>query len=147
MTTFIRLLDTPVDAKPAALKAAAAGVGPIFECAPEAFAAVPGSPFSYWVSESVRNIFRHLPPFESAQRFARGGMKSGEDARFVRLWSETGSQDFRAFAKGGAWSPLYADVHLVVYWAEDGRVSEAFYQQNRDVKGGGSIWIPGWWAF
>ena len=57
MTTFIRLLDVPVDAKPAALKAAVAGVGPVFECAPEAFAAVPGSPFAYWAPQRCLQLF------------------------------------------------------------------------------------------
>ena len=46
MTTFIRLLDFPVDDKAAALRAAVTGDGAVFECAPEAFAAVPRSPFA-----------------------------------------------------------------------------------------------------
>ena len=120
MTTFIRLLDVPVDAKPAALKAAVTGVGPVFECAPEAFAAVPGSPFAYWVGPHIRDIFTQFGPFESeeGERTVKQGLVTGDDFRLVRVWWEPRTDTFDrrwfGFAKGGASSPYYADVSVVV---------------------------------
>ena len=65
---------------------------------------------------------------------ARVGLQTSDDFRFVRLWWEVASetigysakdtrqgQGWVHFAKGGAFSPFYADVHLVVDWWEEGK--------------------------
>ncbi|MFB6287139.1 MAG: hypothetical protein ABEK03_11265, partial [Candidatus Bipolaricaulia bacterium] len=117
---------------------------------PSSFEQVPGSPFAYWVSERIRRLFTELPPFESEGRTAKQGLATADDFRFVRAWWEVPPerildgangpdwrQDLDAFqawcrertyqgkrwvpfAKGGAYSPYYADVYLVVNWENDG---------------------------
>ena len=114
----------------------------IFPIAPETFSMVPGSPFAYWVSDRIRRLFVELPPFEGNGRTIKQGLATADDFRFVRAWwevdptrtvsgtSETTPDEFRAqtfagkkwvpFAKGGEYSPYYADIHLVVNWRNDG---------------------------
>lgn len=117
---------------------------------PASFKQVPGSPFAYWVSERIRSLFTELPPFESEGRTARVGLQTSDDFRFVRAWWEVPPErildgangpDWEAdierfqawcrqrtregkrwvpFAKGGSYSPYYANIHLVVNWENDG---------------------------
>ena len=104
---------------------------------------IPGSPFAYWTPDTIRELFRTLPPFEQANRFARVGLQTGDDFRFVRLWWEThpsrvmtGSlgtspeafhkqtcrgRPWALYAKGGRSQRFYSDVPVVVNWADDGR--------------------------
>lgn len=141
MTIFLRLLAE--GDKAAALAESCArqrteGSDPrVFEVPAEAFDAVPGKPFSYWAGAAIRQTFLCHPAFEGAKRSAAGGMKSGQDERFLRVWWEVGSYArYRGFAKGGAFSPFFADVYLVVDWLNNGAQSVAFYEANREVKGG-----------
>jgi hypothetical protein len=99
----------------------------VFTLDPASFAQVPNAPFAYWVEEKVRQLFKDLPPFESDNRTARVGLQTGDDFRFVRCWWEVPVESqtsltrrWRPFAKGGAYSPYYADLHLCVNWNNDG---------------------------
>ena len=104
----------------------------VFQVAPESFGQVPGMPFAYWVSEGVRDAFRRLPAFETAERTAKQGLATADDFRFVRLAWETVSQSggsgqrWWPFAKGGVYSPFYADVYLLVNWEEEGAEIKTF---------------------
>jgi hypothetical protein len=126
MTTFLRLLAEPD--KAAALQSACQALrqgahdARLFEVAPDAFDAVPGKPFAYWVSEAVRQTFQRLPRFESDGRTVKQGLATADDFRFVRAWWEVsaGGTAWFPFAKGGAYSPFYADVYLLVNWRGDG---------------------------
>lgn len=96
----------------------------VFDVEPEAFDAVPGKPFAYWVSDAVRQTFQRLPPFESEGRTVKQGLATADDFRFVRAWWEVGAdataRKWFPFAKGGTYSPFYADVYLLVNWADGG---------------------------
>lgn len=96
----------------------------VFDVVPAAFDAVPGKPFAYWVSDAVRQTFQRLPPFESEGRTVKQGLATADDFRFVRAWWEVAAGgtvgQWFPFAKGGAYSPFYADVYLVVNWAQAG---------------------------
>lgn len=125
MATFIHLLaENDKDAAMAeAVQAESVGkLDPrVFEVAPESFEQVPGAPFAYWVSEGVRGLFKELPPFEGDGRTVKQGLATADDFRFVRLAWEAGERKINikrwwTFAKGGAYSPYYADVHLLVNW-------------------------------
>jgi hypothetical protein len=97
------------------------------------FNEVPNAPFSYAIEERVRKLFKELPPFENAERTARVGLQTSDDFRFVRCWWEVGlqfgkdeSKAWMPFAKGGFYSPYYADLFLVINWKNDGKELKAF---------------------
>jgi hypothetical protein len=99
-----------------------------FEVDPTSFASVPRSPFAYWVSERLRRLFRELQPFEAHGRIARHGLATHDDFRWLRLAWECATNvigDVRRIAppmaKGGAYSPLYSDLHLVLLWGPNGK--------------------------
>jgi hypothetical protein len=113
-----------------------------FVVAPEDFRLVPNTPFCYWVNNSIRNLFTTLPAFENEGRTVKQGLASSDDFRFARLWWEVsleescppsahppeqagsycvvGKYRWFPFAKGGSYSPYYADLHLVLNWEKDG---------------------------
>ena len=126
-TLFFRLLDQKD--KAAALSEAVDAVREdrllstvVHAVDPVSFRQVPGSPFAYWVSERLRRLFTKLPSFETEGRTAKRGPSTSDDFRYVRCWWEVdctqphGLGEWRAFAKGGTFSPFYADIHLVVDW-------------------------------
>jgi hypothetical protein len=137
-TTFLRLLkDTD---RPAALAEACREAregrtsGRVFRVAPEELEEIPGAPLAYWVAPSIRRLFAELPPLEGNGAEVRVGLQTSDNFRFVRAFWEVDpgrigrsrEETFRAkrwvpFAKGGEYSPYYADIHLVVDWEEDGR--------------------------
>jgi hypothetical protein len=97
------------------------------------FESLPGVPLAYWVSPSIRRLFVELPSLEGAGPEARQGLATGEDFRFVRVsWEvDPGRTTSRPdetrhgmrwfpFAKGGEYSPYWADVHLLVDYERDG---------------------------
>lgn len=88
------------------------------------FEKLPYAVFGYWCSPELRNAFVQLPSLDPDMATARRGMYSGDDSRFLRLRWEVGQTrydglDWRAFAKGGRYSPFHDDVHLVIPWRED----------------------------
>ena len=108
---------------------------------PTSFSLIPGSTFAYWTSEYIRKIFASLPFVEGNERTVKQGLATADDFRFVRLWWEVKPektimttwemtseqvrmQTFHGkywipLAKGGAYSPYYSDLHLVVNWGRD----------------------------
>jgi predicted RNA methylase len=95
--------------------------------------AIPGAPLAYWMSPSLRRLFTDLPMLEGNGASARQGLATGEDFRFVRtFWevdprriarSSAETRDGRRwcpFAKGGGYSPYWADIHLLVDWQREG---------------------------
>lgn len=132
MTMFLRLLadkdkSTSLLSSCTALRAGKDDAR-VFQVAPESFRVVPGAPFAYWVSEAVRQVFTQIPAFECDERTARQGLATADDFRFVRAsWETSNDRDhWWGFAKGGAFSPFYSNVHLVVNWAENGMVMKAW---------------------
>jgi hypothetical protein len=142
--TCFRLLDAESPAGPLAdaVRQVNAGQGgaAVFTLDPVSFEQVPNAPFAYWVEEKVRKLFKDLPAFESPDRSARVGLQTGDDFRFVRCWWEVPVQNADSlkprwwpFAKGGAFSPYYADLHLAVNFEANGaelRCCDAARVQN-----------------
>ena len=133
MTTFVRLLvgndkSTDLLVSCSALRSGEQS-DKVFEVDPNSFRAVPGSPFAYWVSDDVRSIFRRWSVFERNGRCVRQGMATADDFRFVRGWWEVESNNDRwpGLAKGGAYSPFYYDLYLVVNWGNDGEQIRNFF--------------------
>jgi hypothetical protein len=92
----------------------------VFEVDVESFNSIPGRPFAYWAGEVLRGAFSRLPAFEGAGRTTKQGLATADDFRFIRLWWECGGPGWFGFAKGGAFSPFYADIHLLVNWSANG---------------------------
>jgi len=143
-TVFIRALEN--DDKAAAMNAAIhdsdVAHGKVrFELDPATFEAVPRSPFAYWVSDRVRRLFSECQPFEGDGRIARGGMKTQADERFLRATWEClprarMSGTWVPLCKGGVFSPIYSDIHLLGEWGENGRGPRAAYE----VRAAGESW-------
>lgn len=144
-TVFLRALES--DDKAAALLGAirepeATRGRQRFELDAARFASVPGSPFAYWMSERLRELFTDLPSFASSERTAVVGLKTSEDSRFVRLhWEvphacEGSERRWITFAKGGEFSSFYVSIPTVVDWLENGAQSWAFYEANQSRTGG-----------
>ena len=104
----------------------------VFEVTPDAFDAVPGKPFAYWVSDAVRETFLRLPALGEIL-LATSGTGTLDDFRFLRAWWETFNpwsvtkvQKWFPYAKGGAFAPMYFDHHLSINWNDDGAEMKAW---------------------
>ena len=122
MTVFLRLMEAE-DKVAGLLRGVRDTAAPErFEVEPKEFAKVPGSPFAYWVSDSIRMLFTALPAFESRSRTAKRGPSTCDDYRYLRCYWEVVLDSFHGlgiwqpYAKGGAFSLYYADVYLCVDW-------------------------------
>jgi len=134
VTLFIRLLGAPMDQKAEALLRTISSSrelsererscgNVVFEVDPATFFAIPRTPFAYWVRGALRQAFSRYDPLEQSHRHALVGVATGDDSRYLRCWWEInlGPQSrWRLFAKGGAFSRYYADVHLCIDWLEEG---------------------------
>jgi hypothetical protein len=122
-TVFLRALeaDDKAEALLAAIRDPDAGLGKQrFEVEAKSFAAVPRSPFAYWMGERLCELFKDFPALEAQGRAARQGGINGDDFRWLRLWIETppmGNRgQFVSIAKGGKFSSFYADLLLQGWW-------------------------------
>ncbi|WP_042775874.1 hypothetical protein [Sinorhizobium fredii] len=156
MTIFLRLLAE--QDKAASLERACAysrgsiDNSSVFEVDPKSFRAVPGSPFSYWVSERIREYFTMASPFEGNGRVASVGASTKDNFRYTRLWTEvdhteicnsrhaTEEGSWVPFSMGGRTSPFYRDVNLVLKWENDGRELKAAISEYRGSRGWGYQW-------
>lgn len=116
-----------------------------FEVEPDAFNVLPGRPFAYWATPGVRQAFLDLSPLGGDRRTAQHGGSTKDDFRFLRLWwehwSTSSSSRWFPFAKGGAYSPLYADVYLLVNWKDDARELEADLLRKYPYLGDTANWV------
>jgi hypothetical protein len=145
MTTFLRLLAA--DDKAEALESACASVrskstdSRVFQVLPDSFRVLPSVPFSYWISEPIRQCFAKYKLFESNGRTAKAGLQTSDNFRFLRLNWEISALSVQSrwfpYAKGGAFSRYYSGLNLVLMWASDGSQAKAFVESQY---GGGQHW-------
>jgi len=119
---------------------------------PDDFMCIPGAPAAYWLPLSLVELFEKFQTFDSISSVdARQGTPTADDFRYLRAWWEVPSSGalgssprWVSFAKGGDYSPYYADVFLCVDWDYErgtfkdffGRKSRPSYiPQNRDYFG------------
>jgi hypothetical protein len=138
-TVFFRLLKTSIDDKGARLAAQIAALNETGEAEetytldPADFALIPGSPFAFWASRAMFDVFREYPLFEAGERTAKRGPSTGDDFRRVRLWWEVSPKAvgrlarWVPFSKGGTFSPFFFDIHLLVDWDEERYTFRDFY--------------------
>lgn len=115
----------------------------VFEVDPLSFKKVPGSPFAYWATDNLRELFTTLDPFEHDDRLVRQGLSTADDFRFVRCWWEVPVDSVRQpsiqgalpkdykgkwfpLLKGGGRSSFVTDLDLVVNYMQDGKELKAW---------------------
>lgn len=109
----------------------------MFEVDQQEFAQIPGSPFVYWLPETVLSTFNEGKPLaEIAQ--PRQGLATADNNRFVREWWEVSQNRTSldcdslqsAAASGAKWFPYnkggdfrkwYGNQELVINWANGGQ--------------------------
>lgn len=141
--TFVRLLNETE--RPTAL-ATAIGADRrgepdrrVFRATLNGLRSIPGWPVAYWMSPAFRRLFTDNPSLEGHGAKARQGLASGKDFRFVRAFWEVdprhigrsreetqAGRRWAPFAKGGEYSPYWADIHLVVNYENDGHSISQF---------------------
>ena len=110
----------------------------VFQIQPSTFLHFPEIRISYWASPSFRSAFLRFQSLEGHYGYARAGLQTGDNFRFVRLaWevperntvkslsdtqvSERDScKGWVFYAKGGEYAPYFGDIHLVVNWTDSG---------------------------
>ena len=106
------------------MRSGSAGVS-VSICDQRIFAAIPNAPFAYWVPRRILDIFRRRSSFGQVLGYARKGISTADNFRFLRLVWEISPQTIARsrqetfegkpwvyFPKGGEYSPFYDDVHL-----------------------------------
>lgn len=149
MAIFFRLLadEDKGFALMAALQALQDGTADasIFEVDRAAFESVPRAPFAYWAGAHTLSVFASFPRLQSFGRVGVSGGKTLDDFRFIRTaWEipQIPDRGWFSFAKGGAFSPYYADVYLTVDWRDDARALKTYLIDYRGTRG----WSPNWTA-
>jgi hypothetical protein len=137
MTQFINVLDAEDKecALQLAISGAASGLNPTSVVVLEVstLKRLPGTAFAYWVSPEQLEAFDHIPQLESRGLVARVTNPAGDDFRYFRAAWEVAPRNIGRYArwvplaKGGAFSPFYADIHLLVDWDESRRSYRDFY--------------------
>lgn len=89
---------------------------------------IDGWPLIYWLSDEFRGTFKEKSLKEYVS--AGGGLTSGNNDRFLRLWWEVDSENisqsiednkkWKSYPKGGPFNRWYGNNWLVVNWANGG---------------------------
>ena len=129
--TFVRLTDLGSEAlKSAALRACTRGGEGTrrFEVRADSFAAIPGSPFAYWLPEAARAAFGSLPSLGSIAS-PRVGMQTSNNTKYLRSWWEVSASEAAAplssaskwitYLKGGSFRRWYGNVELLLHYKGD----------------------------
>ncbi|WBT09184.1 hypothetical protein PAB09_02265 [Corynebacterium sp. SCR221107] len=110
------------------------------------FAAIPGSPVVYWLSEKMRAAFRVGISLGEATNLAVG-LQTGNNDRFLRYWWEvshkrttfgcTSREEAKnsqarwfPYNKGGNFRKWYGNQEYVVNWENDGEEIRSFGTEN-----------------
>lgn len=106
----------------------------------ETFKQIPGTPIAYWASDAMIEAFGGHSIRDEA--FAGIGMRTGDNARFLRLWHEVGLSDMVTgccsaeeqinsgarwvpYNKGGNFRRWYGNNDYVVNWFNNGEEIKA----------------------
>ena len=114
----------------------------LFDIDPEDFRSIPGMSFAYWTEPNVRSAFKRHKSLKSHGVIAASGASSKDDEQFLRLAWEVDFEDeaFPALAKGGKYSPYYADIYLRINWRNSGREIKEFVEEYRRSRGFSPHW-------
>jgi type II restriction/modification system DNA methylase subunit YeeA len=117
--------------------------GWFFEATPDEFKRIPSSPVAYWVSENVRRCYR-LPILGSIAD-VQEGLKTGDNARFIRKWFEVDYSETNLIqgviakwfqhTKGGGFRRWYGNCEDLLLYANDGDELRAFQKASLTGQG------------
>ena len=113
------------------------------------FSKIPGSPVAYWVSKAVFYVFENYKNIAFYGE-AKAGMTTGDNNRFLRLWSEVchpkigygmrTSEEARLsrkkwfpYNKGGGFRKWYGLNDYVVLWENDGYEIKNATEKGRKI--------------
>lgn len=88
------------------------------------FVKIPGSPFSYWVSDSIYKLFDNDKLTKYAQQKSR--VATGDNDRFLRFWNEVSckklfkGRKWIPYSKGGTFRRFYGNRELVLNFENGG---------------------------
>jgi len=116
----------------------------LFRCKQSDFNAIPGSPWVYWASATIRKLFE-LESIDDIGK-PRQGLATTDDFRFLRRWWEAGSnligrgfqnsQEAQSsnyvwfpFMKGGTPVPWFGNQEHIINYRSDGRELKAWITQ------------------
>jgi type II restriction/modification system DNA methylase subunit YeeA len=114
--------------------------GWFYSAATEEFKKLPGWPIAYWLTSRTRDCFATNAPLESICSI-REGINTGDNARFLRYWSEVGlskisfntqaagvvEQKWVPHKKGGYFRRWYGNAEFVLNWEGNGVNIHAFH--------------------
>lgn len=95
------------------------------------FSKIPGSPVAYWVSSNFIKCFS----LSKVSNYGKAieGIKTGDNDRYLRLWSEVDSETIGLLkrcthkqprwvftTKGGEFRKWYGNIEYVMFWNDDG---------------------------
>lgn len=97
---------------------------------------IPGNVIAYWIPENVKNLFKKYPKIGELVE-VKSGLSTGDNSRFLRLWTEVESfklalscksaedtfkinHKWVPYNKGGAFRKWYGNHEYVVNWLNDG---------------------------
>ena len=106
-----------------------------FRASAEDFKKIPGSPVAYWMSEKMRGLFSGKTVKDFG--FAGIGMRTGDNARFLRLWHEVprgntiigckskeeqvkSGRRWVPYNKGGEFRRWFGNNDYLVNWKDNG---------------------------
>ena len=112
-----------------------------FEVSANQFEKIPGGPIAYWASKRTVAIFSNEKNLSDISD-VKQGIKTGDNDRFVRNWTEISSKNFSIF-DGKKWLPLnsggdyrkwYGNNETVINWENDGFEIKSFKASNGKLR-------------
>ncbi|SDJ51513.1 BREX-1 system adenine-specific DNA-methyltransferase PglX [Salipiger marinus] len=112
------------------------------------FERIPGNPIAFWLSETAFNSFSDPSSLLSTKCRIREGINTGDNDRFLRLWTEVSQRNFVresstdsrnakwfAHRKGGDYRKWYGNNEYVLNWANQGAEIHNFHNLPLDFNG------------
>ena len=122
------------------------GSGQWYCVVPVESCALPGRPFSYWMSRRLLRRIRELPAFEGAGGTVKQGTATADEFRFVRAWWEVPpegeSSNWIPYTKTSPYSPFWDDITWMIR-ASGGALSEVAAYPKAYIRNSEYVGRPG----
>lgn len=121
------------------------------------FAAIPGSPWVYWITPGLRKLFLTLPKLGEIST-PRQGLATADNTRFLRYWWEAGLSRIKRnasnatdadgsglrwfpYMKGGGFKRWYGNQEFCVNWHRDGEEIKQYICEAYPYLNGKWEWV------